>query len=152
MLGEKIELRSEVEIAAPVHMVWKALTNLSAYREWNPYIVEAEGELSEGAVVCTTISAPGSGEQKVRRRILKIEPNRELRWTATQLVRALAYDEQFFRLTPVESNRVRLLIGENISGIFAPRTPSELSRLSQGLNLLNQAIKRRAEVLNAQVC
>jgi len=151
MIGEKVELRSEVEIAAPAHVVWEVLTNLGAYREWNPYIVEAEGEVREDAVIVTTISTPGSNEQKVRRRILKLQTNAELRWTATQLVRALAYAAQFFVLPPVENNRVRLRIGENISGIFAPRTPSELSRLSHGLNLLNQAIKRRAEALNAKV-
>ncbi len=151
MLGERVELRSEVEIAAPAHVVWGVLTNVRSYREWNPYIVDAEGEFKEGAVISTTISPPGSSEQKIRRRVFKLEPERELRWSATQLVRALAHDEQFFRLTPVDNNHVRLLIGENVSGIFAPRTPRELSRLSQGLNLLNQAIKRRAEALNANI-
>jgi hypothetical protein len=151
MFGERVELRSEVEIAAPLHMVWDVVTNFRAYREWNPLIVEAEGDLAEGAIVSTTVSKPDKSEQKIRRRILKLEPQTELRWTATQLVRALAHDEQFFKFVAVDNNRVRLLIGENVSGIFAPRTPSELSRLSQALNLLNQAIKRRAQSINVSV-
>ena len=68
-----------------------------------------------------------------------------------QFVRALAYDEQFFKLVESENNRVRLSIGQNISGVFAPRTPGELSRISQSLNLLNQAIKKRAEAMNASI-
>ena len=66
-------------------------------------------------------------------------------------MRVLAYDEQFFQLRTVEDNHVRLSIGQNISGVLAPRTPSELSQLSRSLNLLNQAIKRRAESLSARV-
>ena len=151
MFGERVELRSEVEIAAPVRIVWEVLTNMRAYREWNPLIVEAEGELKDGAVISVTVNMPGGDEQKVRRRVLKLESNVELRWTATQFVRALAYDEQFFKLVETENKRVRLLIGQNISGVFAPRTPSELSRISQSLNLLNQAIKKRAEAMNASI-
>ena len=151
MFGERVELRSEVEIAAPVRIVWEVLTNMQAYREWNPLIVEAEGELKDGAVIAVTVNMPGGDEQKVRRRVLKLESNVELRWTATQLVRALAYDEQFFKLVETENKRVRLSIGQNISGVFAPRTPSELSRISQSLNLLNQAIKKRAEAMNARL-
>jgi hypothetical protein len=151
MFGERVELRSEVEIAAPVRIVWEVLTNLQAYREWNPLIVEAEGELKEGAVISVTVNLPGGDERKVRRRVLTLESNLEMRWTATQLVRALAYDEQFFKLAQSESNRVRLSIGQNISGVFAPRTPGELSRISQSLNLLNQAIKKRAEFLSARI-
>ena len=151
MVGEKVELRSEVEIAAPASVVWDVLTNLHAYGEWNPFIVQAEGELKLGATISTTVNLPGDREQKMRRHVLKLQPNEELRWTATQLMRVLAYDEQFFVLRPVEDNHVRLSIGQNISGMFAPRTPAELSQLSRSLNLLNQAIKRRAESLNATI-
>ena len=151
MVGEKVELRSEVEIAAPISVVWDVLTNLRAYGEWNPFIVQAEGELKQGAIVSTTVNLPGNREQKIRRHVLKLEPKAEIRWTATQLMRVLAYDEQFFQLRTVEDNHVRLSIGQNISGVLAPRTPSELSQLSRSLNLLNQAIKRRAESLSARV-
>ncbi len=151
MVVEKVELRSEVEIASPLSIVWDVLTNLRAYAEWNPFIVEAVGELKEGATISTTVNLPGNREQKIRRHVLKLEPKAELRWTATQLMRALAYDEQFFQLRLLEDNHVRLSIGQNISGVFAPRTPAELSQLSKSLNLLNQAIKRRAESLKAQL-
>jgi hypothetical protein len=95
------------------------------------------------------VNLPGNREQRVRRRVLKLENKVELRWTSTQLIRALAYDEQFFQLRITEEGTVRLSIGQNFSGVLAPRTPAELSQLSQSLNLLNQAIKRRAEKINA---
>ena len=37
-------LVSEITIAAPANAVWEVLTDFAAYREWNPFIVEAAGQ------------------------------------------------------------------------------------------------------------
>ncbi len=150
VVGQKVELRSEVEIHATASVVWDVLTNLPAYPQWNPFIVEAEGQVSEGATVSVTINFPGNRERRLRRCILKLSPMTELRWSATSVLRALAYSEQFFQLRPVTEDRVRLAVGENFSGIMAPRNPAELSQISQGLTMMSQAIKRRAESLKSQ--
>jgi hypothetical protein len=149
VVGQKVELRSEVEIVAKASTIWEVITNLHAYSEWNPFIVEAEGQLSEGAVVALTVNFPGNNERNYRRRVLKMEPESELRWCSTWILRSCTHSEQFFQLRPVNDTRVRLAIGEIRSGLFAPRTQSELSQISQGLTLMSQAIKRRAEAIAA---
>ena len=148
IVGQKVELRSEIEIRAPVELVWEVLTNLRAYGEWNPFIVEAEGQMREGAVIGTTVNFPGNRERNFRRRVVKLTPMTELRWSWTALLRAMAYSEQFFQLRALSDDRVRLAVGENLAGLFMPRTQRDLSRVSQGLTLMCQAIKRRAESLN----
>ena len=150
VVGQKVELRSEIEIQAPVSLVWEALTNFRAYGEWNPYIVEAEGELKEGAIIRTIVNFPGSRERTFRRHIVKLVSMEELRWNWTSLLRAVAQSEQYFKLNPVSDTRVRLTMGENLSGLFAPNKQSDLSQIAQGLTLTTQAIKRRAESLNAR--
>jgi hypothetical protein len=150
VLGQKVQLRSEIEIAAPPGLVWEVLTNFHAYGEWNPYIVQAEGELKEGAVVTTTINFTGSRERTYRRRIIKVVPVEELRWSWTSLMRAVAQSEQYFLLQPVSDTRLRLTLGENLSGLLAPHEPSQLSQISQGLTLMTQAIKRRADALKTR--
>jgi hypothetical protein len=150
VVGQKVELRSEIEIRAPLALAWDVLTNLRAYGEWNPFIVEADGELRQDSVIVTTINFPGHSERKHRRRVVKLEPMAELRWSWTALVRALAYSEQFFQLRTVADDRVRLAVGENLTGLLMPRTQHDLSRVSQGLTLMCQAIKRRAEALHAR--
>ncbi len=148
IVGQKVELRSEIEIRAPLSVVWDVLTNLRAYGEWNPFIVEADGQMSEGAVIATTVNFPGNRERNFKRRLLKLTPMTELRWSWTALLKAMAYSEQFFQLRAVSEERVRLAVGENLAGMFMPRTQPDLSRVSQGLTLMCQAIKRRAEALH----
>ena len=149
VVGQKVEIRSEIEIRAPLALVWEALTNLRAYAEWNPIIVEANGQMREDAIVAITVNFPGHRERNFKRRVLKLTPMTELRWSWTALLRAVAYSEQFFLLRAVAEDRVRLTVGENLAGMLMPRTQADLSRVSQGLTLMCQAIKRRAEALHA---
>ena len=147
VVGQKVELRSEIEISASADVVWEVLTNFGGYGEWNPYIVEAAGELKEGAVITTTINFPGSRERTFKRRITKLVVGEELCWSWTSFMRAVAQSEQYFRLQPVSDTRLRLTVGENLSGLLAPHEPAQLSQISQGLTLMTQAIKRRADSL-----
>ncbi len=149
VVGQKVELRSEIEIRAPLTLVWDVLTNLRAYGEWNSFIVEAEGEMRQDSVIVTTLNFPGHSERKYRRRVVKLEPTVELRWSWTAMMRVFAYSEQFFQLRTVADDRVRLAVGENLTGLLMPRTQRDLSQISQGLTLMCQAIKRRAEALHA---
>ena len=53
------ELRTEVEIAAPMDDVWRMLTDLAAYRDWNPFIISAEGWAEVGQRLTNRIRPPG---------------------------------------------------------------------------------------------
>jgi uncharacterized protein YndB with AHSA1/START domain len=43
------QLRTEIEIAASAEHVWRELTDLAKYAEWNPLLPAASGEVREGA-------------------------------------------------------------------------------------------------------
>ena len=45
----RIDIDTEITIAAPVAKVWAALTDLAKYPEWNPYHVRVEGHAAPGA-------------------------------------------------------------------------------------------------------
>src|SRR5664279_52144 len=150
VVGQNVQLRSEVQIAASAAIVWEVITNLRAYPEWNPLIVQAEGQVSEGAVIATTINLPGNRERNLRCRVVKLALKSELRWVSTFLLRTLSHSEQYFQLQPLDGDQVRLAVGENFSGILAPHTQAQLAQISQGLALMNQAIKRRAEALRSR--
>ena len=43
------ELRTEIEIAAPLTKVWNILTDLDNWKEWNPIVNQASGVASRGS-------------------------------------------------------------------------------------------------------
>jgi hypothetical protein len=145
IFGQKVELRSEVQINASADAVWETLTNLKLYSSWNPFVVEAHGTLQVGETVRTVVSLPGGGEHVVRRRVLKIDPLHELRWSSRLIHRAIAYREQFFLLRQCGETEIRLVVGENFSGLIGSRHNARIMQLSQGLALMNQSLKRRVE-------
>ena len=34
-------IHTQIDIGAPIGTVWDVLTDLAAYREWNPFVLEA---------------------------------------------------------------------------------------------------------------
>jgi uncharacterized protein YndB with AHSA1/START domain len=41
-------LTTEIDIAATPQRVWQVLSDLTAHREWNPFIVQATGRAAVG--------------------------------------------------------------------------------------------------------
>ena len=75
-----MEIRTEIEIAAPPSEVWRVLLDFRRYPEWNPFIVELKGEAKTGAALDLTISLPNSNSERVvRAQLLKCQPEDELR-------------------------------------------------------------------------
>jgi hypothetical protein len=145
-LGEKLELRSEVEIEAAPDLVWKTLVDFGSFSRWNPYIVKADGLLAQGACVDMVVSPPGSREMRVRRHIEVLRPAEELRWKGRYGLGILLRGEQYFLLRgPSDGSATRLTVGENIYGPGVTGNNSTVLNISLGLSLMNQALKRRLE-------
>ena len=49
------ELRTEIEIAAPLTKVWSILTDFDNWKEWNPIIKNASGVASLGSKLSITM-------------------------------------------------------------------------------------------------
>jgi hypothetical protein len=144
--GEKLELRSEVEIASPPAKVWRTLTDFGMYSQWNPYIVRATGNLGISERVDLVVSPPGSREMRVRRRIEIIRESLELRWTGSYGWGLLLRSEQYFLLNARgDDGRTRLTVGENLFGPGVTSNNSTVMNIARGLSLMNQALKRRLE-------
>jgi hypothetical protein len=52
-------ITSHVTIDAPVDAVWRTLTDLAAYSQWNPFITSAAGTVRRGERLNLTIQPPG---------------------------------------------------------------------------------------------
>ena len=55
------EIRTEIEIAAPLTKVWSILTDFDNWKEWNPIVDQASGAASPGSKLSMTM---GCGDGK----------------------------------------------------------------------------------------
>lgn len=144
-------IRSAIEIRAPLELVWRVLTDFDAYPEWNPHIRRVRGRAREGARIAIYSRPPGGRMIVMRPTITSWEPPHELRWRATFVNSRLFGGEHGFRLEEISPGRVRFVQDETFSGLLVPLYGRlRLARTRQGFELVNQALRERAESLAAQ--
>ena len=139
-------IRTTIDIAAPPQTVWAALTDFAAMPAWNPFIRQIAGELRVGATLSVAIAPPGRTAMRFRPRLLAVEPERELRWRGSVLVRGLFDGEHSFRLEPLPGGGTRFRQDEDFSGLLVPLAGKGLlSATEGGFQAMNESLKRHAE-------
>jgi hypothetical protein len=145
-----MEIRSELEIAAPAAEVWGILTDFPRYQEWNPFITEIESEGVVGGALRLLLSLPQGRDYRLKATLLRIEEDYELRWRAHLLFPGLFDGEHFLRLIAVDAKRTRFVQGENFSGLLLRFSGRTLTQVARGFDYMNEALKRRAELNSLQ--
>jgi len=144
-----MEIRTELEIGAPIAEVWGILTDFPRYPQWNPFITEVSGEAVPGSALRVQMSLPEGRDHTLRPQLLCVEENRELRWRGHLLFPGLFDGEHFFRLHEVAADRTRFVQGENFSGVLVRFSGRTITRAARGFVYMNEALKRRAEAESA---
>ncbi len=140
------ELVSTIEINAPAERVWQILTDFARFPEWNPFMLRASGPIKPGARLQVYLK-PGSGMgMAFRPTVLRVEPNRELRWLGHLLVPGLVDGEHQLSIEVLGTNHVRFTQHEKFTGLLASLVLSFIGRdTQQGFEEMNRALKARAE-------
>ncbi|MFC6826510.1 SRPBCC family protein [Halopelagius fulvigenes] len=113
-------IQTEMDIDAPPEAVWDALTDVSAYSEWNPQTVWASGEVREGGEVALRVEPSRSRPATLKARVETVEPERTLVWTARLPVPGLFAARHAFELEPRPDGGTRLRNTETLSGLLVP--------------------------------
>lgn len=141
-----LELRTSIEIDAPAEVVWKHLTNFARYQEWNPFLRRASGVLAVGSRLTVHAEPSGAGGSTFQPTVLRVEPNRELRWVGRMLFPGVLDGDHLFRIEPLGPERVRLVHDEEFTGLLVPfHRILRFSHTRRGFLEMNEALKRRAE-------
>ncbi|MFC5746056.1 SRPBCC family protein [Actinomadura rugatobispora] len=140
------EIRTEIEIDAAPGPVWRVLTDLRAYPDWNPFIISAEGEVREGGRLTNKLTQKGGGTLTFSPTILVAAPDRELRWLGRLIVPGVLDGEHYFRLEALDGGRTRLVHGERFTGALVPFAGGPLD-VADGFRAMNAALKSRAETM-----
>jgi hypothetical protein len=100
--------------------VWSVLVDLPAYREWNPFIVDASGRVAVGDTLSLRMALPGRSPMSIEPTVLVVAPGQELRWKGRLFFPGLFDGEHSFVLTPLADGRTRLDHSERFAGLLLP--------------------------------
>ena len=138
-------LVTEIDIAATPQRVWQVLGDLAAYREWNPFIVEASGRLAAGDRLTLRMQPVGGRAMTLRPTLARVDEGALLRWTGRLGVPGLLDVDHRFVLEATGSG-THLTQEEDFRGLLVPFVAGTLDRGTRpAFVLMNEALKARAE-------
>jgi hypothetical protein len=135
-------ITATIHIDAPPATVWRVLTDLPAYPQWNPLFPEATGQIAEGARLTLRTVQAGRRTMTVKPKILTVRPESELRWSAG--IPGLIGGEHAFTLSPAPTG-TELVQSETFRGILVPLSGKTLAAAQTSYETLNKALKARIE-------
>ncbi len=133
-----------VEVSAPPDLVWRILVDFSSFPEWNPFIVQAQGEAEAGSRLKVRIQPRGKRAMTFRPVVQEAVPPNRLRWIGHLLVPGLFDGEHSF-LAEESGSGTRFTQSETFRGVFVPLSEKSLTATREGFEAMNEALKRRAE-------
>lgn len=140
------EIDTEIHVAAPPRDVWRVLTDLSAYRQWNPMVTAARGEAVEGGRAILRYRSSLGLPLRFAVRITRSETERELRWVGSS---AGITGDHYFRLEP-EDGGTRLIHGEIFRGPLAGVLGFVFRAQIPVFERFNRALKEVAEARSVE--
>jgi hypothetical protein len=141
------EIRTTTDIDAPLERVWELLSDFESWGDWNPVIPRVRGRLEAGAPVDIQL-AVGGRRVPIKVRILRADPDRELRWRGPRSgVQARLFGgEHYFSLEKIDETHTRFIHGERFKGLLVPVVWSRLEPLlRKRYTQMNDAVKSRSE-------
>ena len=123
--------------------MWDVLTDLSAYREWNPHVVDAGGRLREGETVEIRVSRGSGRARALPVRVTTVDPPKRLSWVGRVLAAPLFEGRHTFELHELGERRTRLVNREAVTGLLVPLLVADDA--DRGYEAMNDALAARAE-------
>lgn len=140
------ELRTEIEIAAPLTKVWSIITDFDNWKAWNPIFNQVSGGASLGSKLNVTVRGKdGKDAEKYMPIVTNFEEPTLFRWRATMMAGFLFTNDKVLELEETGGG-TRLIHKEMFSGILVPLFWSKFETgVPPMLKSMNDALKIRAE-------
>jgi hypothetical protein len=139
------ELRTEIVIQASPEKVWKILTDLDKYPDWNTFICHAVGKAEIGETVDIDFQSDSKG-LKLHCTVVKAQPNRELSWQYHVVHPGILSGEHSFTIEPLGEDRVRFIDREVFNGLLVPLQAKDIdTNTKHGFEAMDKALKARSE-------
>ena len=137
------EYHTAIIINSPATTVWEALTDFTAYPDWNPIVGKMEGEMKEGNRISTFIVPLNKTYYPI---IMSYKVNKELVWLGAQGAKFLMAGKHYYRLEKISEIQTKLLHGEYFFGLFSYFIPASLlNKMKTAFEQHNIILKQRIE-------
>ncbi|SMP72152.1 SRPBCC domain-containing protein [Anoxynatronum buryatiense] len=145
------EIRTKIQIHAPVETVWNVLTDVERYPEWNPFIKSLHGNLDEDEIIQVELQLADKKPMIIRPKIVSVQEFQELRWKGRLLLPGIFDGEHIFELSESEDQTTCLIHREKFSGVMVPFLKKLLDvNTLKGFEMMNQSLKKRCEALRGE--
>jgi hypothetical protein len=136
-------VRASSTVRARERDVWRLLTNLEAYANWNPTIVKADGVLEEGATLELRFRHGGGDLENREVSVVDVNPIHKLRWQDRLLLAGVRDREFTIRVRSFRQGETRVTAAERYEGLLAPFADTDEAKA--GLERMLTALRMRAE-------
>ena len=138
------ELRTEIEIGAPIEKVWSVLMDFENWKEWNPIVNSVRGNSVKGSKLNIIMKGKdGSDSMKYDAVITDSEEPKTFRWRATMMAGFLFTNDKIFDLEATATG-TKLIHREEFTGMLLPLFWSKLEKGALPmLKTMNEALKSK---------
>ncbi len=141
------EIRTEIEITAPIGQVWSALTNIDEWAQWSPIINRSSGKATVGSTLDITMMSKEEGKDGPNYNpvITVLDEPKLFRWRAKMMAGIIFTNEKIFELEQTSAG-TRVVHKEFFSGLMVPLFWSSVEKeVPSMLNSMNEALKVKVE-------
>lgn len=141
------EIKTEIQINAPIEKVWSVLIDINQWGKWNPV---SKGEVKDGVkpgeiLTIEMIDENGQTTTKYQPVVLDAESPCYFRWKAKMMAGFMFTNERIFELSENE-NGVLLINKETFSGLAVSIFWGKMKDfVGPTLDKMNQALKTEVE-------
>ncbi|MBS4179207.1 SRPBCC domain-containing protein [Lederbergia citrea] len=141
---------TEIEINASEEQVWAIISDLESYKEWNPFMTEAHGELKVGEQLDMKLHNGSLTLDPFNPTLLQVRQGKEINWIGRVANIPRLFDgNHHLVIEPMSNGNVKFIQYEDFQGIIVSLTNLFQKGLfddtQQGFEKMNNALKIRAE-------
>ena len=137
-------ISESVDIAASPRQVWAVLADLDAYKDWNPFIQSASGQLTVGSTLTLRLVPAQGRALTFRPKVLAAQPGVLLCWIGRLVLPGIFDGTHQFELQDLGGS-TRVTQSETFRGVLVPFTGKTIAATKGDFRALNQALKTRVE-------
>jgi len=139
------EIRTEVQIAAPVEEVWRVLMDFGAWKDWNPTVARASGIAAAGEKLNITMLGDDCKEMTYQPEVMDIISPNKFRWRAKMMAGFIFTNDRVFELREKDGG-TELIHSELYSGLMIALTWKKMQNFVPPiLEKMNKALKENLE-------